>query len=60
MLLSLPDTEKHHGSRHNAYKPLVLEHSDLASEHVGLASVSCSDGVSVGGFLVELAPCLRF
>ena len=57
MLLSLPDTEKHHGSCHNAYKPLVLEHSDLASEHVGLAFVSYSDGFSIGGFVV---PCLGF
>ena len=50
MLLSLPDTEKHHGPCHNACKPLVLEHSDLASELVVLASVSCSDGSSVGEF----------
>ena len=48
MLLSLPDTEKHHGFWHNAYKPLVLGHSDLASELVVLASVSCSDGSFVG------------
>ena len=48
MLLSLLDTEKHHGSCHNAYKLLALGHSDLASELVGLASVSCSDGSSVG------------
>ena len=48
MLLSLLDTEKHHGSCHNAYKPLVLGHSDLASELVGLASASCSDGSFIG------------
>ena len=60
MLLSLPDTEKHHGSCHNAYKQLVLGHFDLASELVGLAFVSCSDGSSVGGFEVELVLCLGF
>ena len=48
MLLSLPDTEKHHGSCHNAYKPLVLGHSDLAFELVGHASAPCSNGSSVG------------
>ena len=48
MLLSLPDTEEHHGSCHNAYKPLVLGRSDLASRLVVLASASCSDGSFVG------------
>ena len=42
------------------YKPLVLEHSDLASEHVGLAFVSCFDGASIGCSIGEFESFFGF
>ena len=53
MLPFLLESEKHHGSCHNASKPLVLEHIGLTSKHVDLAFVSCSAGVFAGGSVGE-------
>ena len=60
MLPSLPNIGKHHGSYHNAYKPLVLGHFGLTSEHVDLVFVSCSAGVFVDGSADEFESFPKF